>query len=49
MEGSVSLNGRPDLIGPNQAFNIDFLSNAMFSTNKFKAITLMDNQTPVSA
>ena len=36
---------RPILTGPNQAWSMDFVSDALFNGNKFRALTLMDNHT----
>ena len=36
---------RPVLTGPNQAWSMDFVSDALFNGNKFRALTLMDNHT----
>jgi putative transposase len=36
---------RPVLTGPNQAWSMDFVSDALFNGNKFRALILMDNHT----
>lgn len=36
---------RPILTGPNQAWSMDFVSDALFNGNKFRALTLIDNHT----
>ena len=36
---------RPSLTGPNQLWSMDFVSDALFNGNKFRALTLVDNHT----
>ena len=36
---------RPALTGPNQLWSMDFVSDALFNGNKFRALTLVDNHT----
>ena len=36
---------RPQLTGPNQLWSMDFVSDALFNGNKFRALTLVDNHT----
>jgi putative transposase len=36
---------RPVPTGSNQAWSMDFVSDALFNSNKFRALTLMDNHT----
>jgi len=42
---AATLLDRPELNAPNQLWSMDFVSDALFNGNKFRALTLVDNFT----